>query len=386
MRVKVLHILGAIVAGGAELELLKILSSWKDNRFTFSVFYTRESEQLRSRFADIDICTTHLEWKNERDFGKILSMVKLFRKERPHIVHTHLWTGNYWVVIAARLANVPIIIETIHGAHPHKKLGFFLHRMLRPIMPFLVNATICVGRNVKEYLTKKIKQPSRNITVIYNGIEEHHTTCENEVQYLKNTFQLHNSVPILITVANLRPVIKGYDVYLEALHKIYINNKCDFRTLIVGDVQIDHPLFFDYLKNKAKDLRLKDKVIFLGYRSDVAELLAASDIFVLPSRYEGAPLAVIEAMRAGIPVIATRTGAVPEYVIDGETGLIVEPGDSNALANAIEYMLNHPEKWHEMGERGRERFKNNFTIDKTVEQLTNLYKSLLRKKGLVDKS
>jgi len=121
-------------------------------------------------------------------------------------------------------------------------------------------------------------------------------------------------------------------------------------------------------------------VTFLGYKKDVHELLLSADFFVMPSLYEGGPIVVLEAMRAGLPTIATRTGAVPEYVNEGETGLIVETGDRVALAGAIDQLLQHPEEWNTMGNKGREHFEMNFTLDKTVDKLTDLYRSLLQKK------
>lgn len=386
MQYKVIHFLGALVPGGAELALLRILSDWFDKDFTFSILYTREFDQLKSSFNNIGVSATHLGWKNERDFHQIPKLVKLFRKERPHIVHTHLWTGNYWVTIAARLAGVPVIIETIHHSSRPSRFGFLMHSILRPVIPFIVDATICVSEGVKEYLLRNFKQSSRKISVIYNCIRPNTITSKENVKSIKSKLNLSENIPVLIAIANLRPVIKGYEIYFKALSKVSNINQQEFHVLIVGDITQDHPDFLETLQEQVKSLKLDERVTFLGHRSDITELLAASDILVMPSLYEGGPITILEAMRAGKPAIATRTGAVPEYVIDGETGLIVEPGDSNALANAIEYMLNHPEKWRSMGERGRERFKNNFTIDKTVDQLTNLYKSLLRKKGLIENS
>lgn len=377
---KVLHILGSLLTGGAELSLLRILSNWTDDGFSFSVLYTREFDDLKRDFDDIGIKTVSLGWNNERDFKKIPGLIKLFRKEKPHIVHTHLWTGNYWVAAAARLSSVPIIVETVHDVFHHTRMGLFLHRIMRPPYSRSIKASVCVSHSVKNYLERYYKQSSNSTTVIYNGIEKPVKKTNATKNNIKSEIGLTQDTPVLLTIANLIPVKKGYEVYLDSLRILSKKGKDNFHALIVGDVRNEYPGFLDHLQSKVKEFEIENKVTFLGYRSDVHEILSSSDIFVMPSIYEGGPIVVLEAMRAGIPVVATRTGAVPEYIDDSESGLIVEPGNSKALASAIERILQKPETWTSMGRKGMEQFENYYTIDKTVDSLTELYYSLLSQK------
>jgi glycosyltransferase involved in cell wall biosynthesis len=126
-----------------------------------------------------------------------------------------------------------------------------------------------------------------------------------------------------------------------------------------------------------RDHGLGDRVIFSGMRRDVASILAVSDIFVLASRYEGLPLAIIEAMMAGLPVVATRVGGVAELVEDGVTGLIVPPRDGEALTRALRRLLADPELRHRMGMAGRERALRDFAEDRMARETQKLYEELL---------
>ena len=380
MQPKVIHILGSLLPGGAELALLRILNEWKDNDFSFSVFYTRDFDQLKPEFENVGVKTTGLGWKNERDFTKIFKLIKLFRKEKPKIVHTHLWTGNYWVVIAARLSGVPIIIETVHDIFHHSKKGIIIHRLLRPIYSSFINFSVYVSKAVNNYIINNFKKPPNSSGVIINGILKRTDSDIEKKEELKFELGLKKETHLLLTIANLIPVKKGYEVYLKAIHSLVKNGIKNIHAVIVGSARDDYPDFLKQLKEKVKDYNIDEYVTFLGYRTDINELLKSADFLVMPSLYEGGPIVVLEAMRAGIPVIATRTGAVPEYIIEGESGLIIEPGNITALAGAIGKLLQHPEKWNTMGDKGKKHFEDNFTIDKTVEKLTKLYRSLLKNK------
>ncbi|MFC1730809.1 glycosyltransferase [candidate division KSB1 bacterium] len=384
MPYKVMHVLGSLLPGGAELALLRILSNWQDKNFSFSVCYTRDFDRLKPSFENLDVPAIPLKWRNERDFYRIPMLSGLFRRERPHIVHTHLWTGNYWIIAAARLAGVPVVIETIHDSFRQTAAGLILHKILRPVFSLFIDRTIYVGSGVKSYILDKYIQSAGKAVVIYNGIEPEAPHYDTTADMRHITPDVSEDKPVCITIANLRPVKKGYEVYIDALKVLSERNSRDFHAVIIGESLPDFHGFLDDLKKMTVDYNLEKNVTFLGFRPDIHELLTASDICVMPSIYEGGPIVVLEAMRAGKPVVATRTGAVSEYVVDGETGYLVEPGDSRALADALEKMLGQPEKWKQMGELGRERFLENFTIDKTVNSLTGLYYDLLEKKRAAD--
>ncbi len=382
MKYKIIHILGTIITGGAELSVYDVLKSWKDNQFSQKILYTRELKGKKVAFHEIGIPTIPLNWNSERNFHKIFALMKVFQREKPHIVNTHITTGNYWVVIAAKLANVPIIIETMRTKIELTKKGFLLHKVLRPIVSPFIDITICISSAVKNHMIALFGNSSKRYQLIFNGLQSISNTKRIDMTSNKPTINVPKNAVILLTIANLRPFVKGYEIYIDALNTLSPEFRGKIHVLIVGDKSQDNPDFLSVLEKRIKESQLKNMITFLGVRTDIKDLISVSDVIVMPSMYEGGPRVVLEAMRGGKPVIATRTGAVPEYVVDGETGLIVEPGDSKALAAAIENMLDNPVSWAEMGERGKKRFLEHFTVDKTVDQLTNLYLDLLEKKGI----
>ena len=136
------------------------------------------------------------------------------------------------------------------------------------------------------------------------------------------------------------------------------------------------------IENHVQKLGLSEKVQFLGYQNNILEILRSMDIFILPSLWEGMPNAILEAMAAGLPVVATNVGGTPEVVVDGETGFLVPPRDPEALANAIKLLIDDPELRKKFGQAGRERVERHFTIQETVRKTEELYLRLLAEKGI----
>jgi len=382
MTIKVLHIIGSLRAGGAETLLLHFLKNWNDPSFTHSVWYIRPGEDLKDNFDDIGIPTQELHWRSELGVTKFPKLVRLLKRERPHIVHSHLWWANYIIAAASRAARVPLYVETIHDSFEHGWKGRIAHKILRPVHVTFTDSIVCVSEGVHSHITGKFRHPRRNVRVIYNGIGDITLPEAEAPRKMRHDLGIGQNVPVLITVANLIPRKKGYEILLESLKQIVQGGTTDFCMLIVGADDTDFPEFSEELKQKARDYGLEDIVRFLGYRKDIPELLSASDIFVLPSLWEGLPMAIIEAMRSSLPVIATDVGGNREAVAHDITGLVVEPGNAERLAEAITGFLGDQDMQREMGRQGRRHFERNFTIKTTVKKYAGLYRELLAKKSI----
>jgi glycosyltransferase involved in cell wall biosynthesis len=148
------------------------------------------------------------------------------------------------------------------------------------------------------------------------------------------------------------------------------------KLLIIGKGEEENKL-----KDLAKSLDLTNKIIFIGLRHDVKKLLSLARLFILPSLWEGMPNVLLEAMAAGKAVIATEVGGIPEVVVHGETGILVPPEDSDALAKSIKYLLQDEIKINKMGETGRVQVEKHFTIAKMLERTEILYQKLLKEKS-----
>jgi glycosyltransferase involved in cell wall biosynthesis len=211
---------------------------------------------------------------------------------------------------------------------------------------------------------------------IYNGVD----VTRFPVASVQATAQARRAigmpvgVPLVGSLGRLHPQ-KGFSDLLTAFAQVR-QRVSSVRLFVAGDGELR-----DDLEAQARSLGIAAAVTFAGVRADVSEILAALDVFVLPSLWEGMPNAVLEAMAAGLPVVATAVGGTPEVVVDRVTGLLVPPQDPGALARAIERLLRDPGLRRTMGRAGRRRVERHFHIQETVRQVQDLYEALLRDKA-----
>jgi len=216
--------------------------------------------------------------------------------------------------------------------------------------------------------------PASKLNLVYNSADVDRFKTLPDKNEAKHDLGLPNKVLVIATVASLTPQ-KGHKYLLEAAREI-ISKYPDVRFLLVGDGE---------LKEQLRDLRdkwkLRPQVIFLGARLDIPKILAAADIFVLPSLWEGLGLVLVEAGLAGLPVVASKVDGIVEVIQDGHSGFLVPPKDANALAKAIQALVEEPRLRREMGESGRRVASACFDIKKIIPQITALYNGLLEKTG-----
>ncbi len=288
------------------------------------------------------------------------------REERPTIFHAHLnWLLSCkYGLLASILAHIPVVIATMqqYMKPPWGRTVYLQHRIVEKF----IDRYIAVSDAVAQQLCQTFHVPANKIHVIHNSIPVDRYNFTDS-QALKAKLSLGSERQIVLTVARLDRQ-KGYSYLLEAIQHVH-----DATFVIAGDGPEKTAL-----KAQADKLGIEDRVIFLGYRQDIPELLAGCDLFVLPSLYEGLPLSILEAMAAGKAVVATAVGGTPEAVLDGETGLLVPPGDPVALARAIREILSNPSLLRKMGATGRKRVQREFSSASMVQHITHLYDELLQ--------
>ena len=310
-----------------------------------------------------------------RDSLAFLELLRLIRHKRPHIIHTNSTKAGFWGRLAAKLAGVPVIIFTAHGfvlnepRGPLKRLIFYVAERIGGMLSDLIIAVSEADRQLA--IGCKIISPDRIVT-IRNGLDVIHSIIE---QRSKAEIGLPDGYQIVGTVANFYPT-KGLPFFIRAIP--YVRDEFpEACFVIVGDGQ-QRP----ELERLTAELDLNSCVLFLGQRDDVPQILPLFDVFVLPSVKEGLPYALLEAMAAAKPVVATAVGGVPEVVVDGQTGLLVPPRDPEALAQAIITLLRNPGRARAMGEAGRQRVLEHFTVERMVAETERVYQALLVRKGL----
>lgn len=299
-----------------------------------------------------------------RDVLGLLELVRLMRCARPHIVHASSSKAGVLGRVAAGLAGVPIRFFTVHGwAHTaHDGVEGRLYRLAERAVRPLTTTTICVAESQRTAgVEARTCDPQRSV-VIHTGIDAASRPQARPA----------DGVPLIVSVGRLQPP-KDVLTFLQALALV----SGTYKARIVGggpDLQA--------AEEERRRLDLTELVELVGERDDVAGILASSHIFALSSRSEALPISVLEAMAAGLPVVASRVGGVPELVLDGETGLIVPASDPRALAAALQCLVHDPALRARLGAAGRRRVEKLFRLDSFLEAHLDLYSRELAARGL----
>ena len=300
-----------------------------------------------------------------RDALGLFELLRLLRRERPHIAHVNSAKAAALGRLAAWLTGVPIRIYTVHGWAflAHRGLAAAGYRWVERALRPLATVTVCVSERERTEGLAARACNERTTVVIRNGVDPSGAQVD----------RTETSRPRLVMVGRLQAP-KDPITLVRALAGLRTR---DFEALLVGDGP-DRPA----VEEEIRRLGLGSAVRLLGERSDVAELLGTAHVFVLSTRSEGLPLSVLEAMAAGLPVIASRVGGVPELVVHGETGMLVPPGDPDALATAIEQLLEDPLHARRLGEAARARVAKHFDIAAVRQAHLDLYRRTLATRGL----
>jgi glycosyltransferase involved in cell wall biosynthesis len=291
---------------------------------------------------------------------------RLLRRERPAVFHAHLsWPmAAKYPLFAAVLARVPAVVATVHLVPPFAidRSNVLQLRMLAA----RVGRYIAVSRDTADQLIERLRWPPGKIEVIYNAVSVERF-AGIDASTLRAELANGRSRPIVLTHARLDPQ-KGHSVLLQAAAQLP-----DAFFVLAGDGPERAAL-----EAQAASLGIEDRVLFLGQRDDVAQLLAAADVVALPSLFEGSSLAVLEAMAAGRAVVSSAIGGTDELITDGETGLLVTAGDAEALAAALRRLLGDPSLRETLARRACERVTDEFSPRTMTRRVTEIYEQLLR--------
>ena len=329
------------------------------------------------RFCDIlrekGVKVYHLDTTRSFNWFSAIKMAQLIKKEEVSLVHAHApFAGSIISALAGKLAGVPVIIHA-HLQDALSSNSFIIS--YQNIMNYWTsrkccNAIIAVSHQVKDVLIKE-GFDSHKFHVVHNGTPINNQEIDSNI---RRELNISDGIPVIIHIGRLCKS-KGQHLLLEAAANLHqLGQEAVY--LIVGKDLEQDGAYLNYLKNMACELGINDKVHFLGHRSDIPQLLALSDLLVLPSYTEGLPLVILEAMAAGLPVVATPVGGIPEVVIHRETGLLVPVEDVSALGDAILRLLQNPHVINEMGNKGLEMVKKDFSLEKMCREVFDIYKKV----------
>ncbi len=370
---RIVHIVEDLKIGGLERVLASIVTSLDRNKYDVQVWCLasggRIAEELQEKGVDVRILglTSYYNPLN------VWTLARLLRRERIDLVHTHGYFASTFARIAARMAGVPAVIAHVHSAYTDYSVR---NMLIERFLSYFTDRIVCVSSAVEAFVTKTEGIAKKKTSVIYNGISAPDSPLSlEERNKLRLSLGLTPRDIIIAVVASLTRN-KGHKILLEGFKEIWPKNPLP-RLLIIGDGPER-----ESLEAAAARLGIDQAVFFAGNRGDVRKLLQVCDILVLPSLHrEGLGVAIIEAMAAGIPVIGSNLGGIPEAIRDGENGLLTAPGDVFGLANAMKKLIEDRELRVSMGSSGLQFYRGKFTLERMMRQIEGLYDELLVGRG-----
>jgi glycosyltransferase involved in cell wall biosynthesis len=353
------------VTGGAERLAAVVAMKLDPARFESVLCASRQTDEplLDRELEEAGIEVLALGRRSTLDLLAWRPLVSVLR-DGVDVVHAHMFGSNVWGTVLGRLSGVPVVV-----AHEHtwSFQGRPLRRFLdRELVARWADVFVAVSDEDRRKMIEVEGVDPAKIRLIPNGIP---SPANGAVTDVRAELGIESGVPVLGVVCELRAQ-KALEVLFEAA-ALLLAEFPTLKVLVAGDGPERARL-----EEGARRLGVADTVLFLGIRRDVPAVLAAVDVAVLSSDYEGSPLSVMEYMAAAKPVVSTRVGGVPELVREDVHGLLVEPRDPEALAEAVTRLLRDPALAKRLGAEGRQRQQREFSLEAMVRRIEDLYEEL----------
>lgn len=384
--IKVLRVIARLNVGGPALHVAYLAAGLQDRGYETTLVagtlaYGEESMAAAAEARGVKIvplADLHRDISPLDDLRAVIKLARLIRRERPQILHTHTAKAGTVGRIAALLAGdarPPIVVHTFHG---HVLRGYFTRpktlffRVLEQLLARVSTALIAVSPEVRDDLVRLGVAPQEKFAVVRLGIE----LDERVTSPAKSRAETRRSLGVpddafLIGWVGRMTAVKRVDELITAFAQLR-DRGADAYLVLVGDGP-DR----DALERRAHDRGVVRRCMFVGYQQDVASFYDAIDALVLPSANEGTPVSVIEALAAGRPAVATEVGGVGDIIRSGVDGILVAPGDTDALSDALMKLVTDPEMRERMGSAGSERVRRRYAVARLIDDVDRLYRVLL---------
>ena len=371
--ISICHVAVGDLWAGAEVQLNVLLSKLVQRaEMDLSVILFNEG-RLEKEIESLGIPVRvfpESQWGSGKMF---LELVREFKKSNIRIIHTHKYKDTILAAPAAKLCGIPHVVRTVHGLRePFDGLQAFKMSCYEAIERTVHRSCVDSIIGVSSQIAARYKADGEvsRVVCIRNGIDLEGKSVQVNRWQIRKDLGIDSETCLIGTVGRLTPV-KGIPYLLDAA-RILLRQGANVKVLVVGDGSIRQDLLA-----QAGNLGVGERVVFLGHREDTDVLLQALDIFVLPSLSEGIPMALLEAMAASRPIVASRVGGIPEIIEDGVEGYLVEPMDVNTLAERCRRLIESPDVARKMGEQGRKRVESEFSATAMADRVVSVYKEVL---------
>lgn len=362
---RIVHlVIGGEIAGG-QLIALQLAHGARDRGDVVS-FVSPKDGPFATRARDRGFAVDLVDVGRTYRVDGALRLARLLRRERADVLHTHtLAAANALSRVAGRLVRVPVVSH-LHIANHFRPATRALLASLDNASARFAAALLAVSEDTRRaYVAQGYPQ---RIRVVYNGV----TAPSADPSGLREELSIPATAPLVAEVGRLCDV-KGQRELIDAIARLP-----GAHAVFVGADLEQRGAYEHALRQRADELGVTDRVVFAGYRDDAARVVAAADVFALPSWTEGLPLVVLEAMALGRPVVATTVGGTPELVADGETGLLVPPRDVGALTAALKRVLDDEGLRRRLGKAGRLRVAERFSTEAMTRDVLAVYDEVTR--------
>ncbi|MFN8455458.1 MAG: glycosyltransferase [Anaerolineae bacterium] len=374
-RKRIVYLIDSLGLGGAERLLPIYLQHLDTGRFEPRVcaLHVKDNNRLAADIERLGIPVDLLALRHLRDLPAAGQLLRYLRQQQTDLLHTQLEFADTLGSLAARWLGLPSV-STLHTFDdPPKGSRTYWRLKLRWwSLAHFCDRIIAVSEGTRQHHLRVGGLPPHKVITLYNGIDlsrfEHVAKIDRST--IRQTLSLPPDAPVLVTVAVLRPP-KGIQYMIEALPAI-LAQAPDTHYLIVGSGEHQNAL-----QDLARQTGVTERVIFAGARPDIPDLLAASDLFVLPTLTEALPTVLAEAMAAVKPIVVSNVGGVPEMIEHHHNGLLIPPADPARLAQACLQLLQNPDQARRMACAGREIVEQRFNIQRQAQRLAELYEELL---------
>lgn len=374
MKTKILYIIENVFFGGGERSFAQIINGLDKDKYEIYVACMPRGKFVEKIRNSANILP--INFRNMFNLFNICKLTKIMKENNIQIVHSQGGRADFFARLAARKAMISAVVSTVAMPVEGYDVSLFkkvLYVILDRFSERFVSKFIVVSEALRKRLIKIHRVPFEKIVKICNGVELDLDTGLRTSD-IRNKLKLEFMIPedaILIGVIGRLVWQKGLTYFIRAIKQILDDRRqlsADIRFIIVGEGNKRKSL-----EHTAKKLGIEENVVFTGFRNDAERILKALDILVLPSVLEGQPIVLLEAMAMGKAIVATNIEGVNETVDNGVTGVLIPPGDSGALAEAIVCLLKDNKKAQEMADASRLAVEKNFTINQMIEKTENVY-------------
>lgn len=363
----IVHMIDELPRDGAEM-LLVDLMRLRIPGYRYAIVCLIRGGPLEQEFERLGIPVVIFGRKGKFDLGLVFRVASWLKREHAAVVHTHLFTADTYGRLAARLAGVPAVFSTVHNiVNPWKGKG---RKLIDRLFARLSTAVVGCSEEVTQTLATRDGIPQHKLISIPNGIDLQKFSSFSGAG-VRTEFGLPEDRLLIGIVGRLHEQKAHADLF-HALAQLPQVRDGTLNCLVVGTGDLQ-----DALKQQVRDLGLQNCVIFTGMRTDVPRLVAAMDVFVMSSHWEGLPIALLEAMASSKAVLCTRVGGIPDVVVDADNGLLVDARDVPQFARRLDELLQNAPMRARLGQRARETVIARFDVSRTAAAYNRLHQQAL---------